>query len=952
MKKIYILLAFVTLSAVSFAQTTGSVKGKLIDSLGKQSLKDASVTVVDTKDSSVIVFGLAKADGSFEIRNIPYGSFLLHVSFAGYDPVYKRITVSSTVPVADMGTVFLLVKANDLGNVTVTQSPITMRKDTIVFDASQFKTKPNAVVEDLIKKLPGMDVDKAGNIKSQGETVQRVLVDGKRFFGDSDPKMATKNLPPDVVDKIQVFDDLSDQAKFTGFDDGNRVKTLNITTKKDKRKGYFGKAVLGDGTDGVYDESVNLHRFNGNQQISLLGQANDINKQNFSQQDILGGGGTRGGGGGGAGGMRISVGGAGGGGGGGITTTIGGGLNYRDAWGPNTDAYGSYFYSNLRGVTNQQSLAQNIITPDSSTFSNQTSNSVSRTENHRISFNIESKFDSMNSMVFRPSITFQTSTPYSSATTLTTGGSSGKLINSSVNNASSTNTGYNISGANLQLRHRFAKKFRTASLDLGLSASANNGDGYNYAINKFYQPITKVDTLNQHYTDSANTFSINPTFSYTEPIGANQILEFRYNYSYTQNNSTNNTYEYNNGSHGFTSFDSIFSNSYKFISTSNRMTVSYRVQDPKYNFSIGTGVQYLDFNSKNTTKNITVARNYVSFTPNANFTYNFTRTNTLRVFYNGNTGTPSVAQLQPITTTSDAINFQVGNPNLKPQFSHSFRLLYTNFDVVTQRVIFATINASAIVNDIQSSVIQNPNGGRTTTYVNLDGTYNISGYFNYGFPLKKPKSNLNFTTNVSYSQYQTLVNNVSDFTKTTNLGETIKWTTNIKNNFDMNFGSTTNYTILNNSLQPTLNSNYYTQTFSVEFTAYTNSGWLIASDFDYSYSTNRAAGYNTSVPLLNPSIAKLFGKNQAAEFRLTCFDLLNQNQSATRTTSGNSIVDSKSNVLTRYVMLTFTYNLRQFAGAGQKMPGMFQGQQGNRPGGAQRGGMQMGNMMRGGGFNP
>jgi len=952
MKHIFTLLFLAFLSGQAIAQTDGTVKAKLIDTIGKQSLKDASVKILGIKDSSLVAFGLAKDDGSFEIKNVPFGSYTLRISFYGYTTINQRVTISETVPVADLGTVYLQGEEHDLAGVTVTESPIKIKKDTVEYSASAFHTKPNANVEDLINKMPGMNVDKNGNVTHQGEAVQRALVNGKRYFGDSDPKMATKNLPPDVVDKIQVFDDLSDQAKFTGFDDGNRVKTINIITKKDKSTGYFGRAVAGAGTAGVYDENLNLHRMNGNQQLSLLAQGNDDNKQNFTPQDILGGGG---GGGRGGGGRTITIGGGGGGSstGPGITTTWAGGLNYRDVWGKNTDAYGSYFFNSQHVDVDQQSHQQALIS-DSSQFTDASQHSISRNVSHRINFNIESKLDTVNSIVFRPNITFQNSTPNASSTSSTTG-TNGSPLYQSINNTSSNNTGYSINNSNFQFRHRFQKRGRTISLDMNVSASANNGDGLNYAVNSFFSPTTRIDTINQHYVDSFSSFSFNPTLSYTEPLGKNQMLELSYNYTYNHNNTINSTYDFNNGNHGFTNFDSLFSNSYKFSSNSNRVTLSYRIQNPKFNLSVGSGLQFLDFNSDNTTKNVIVARSYTNITPNAVFQYSFSRTKSLRIFYNGNTGTPSVAQLQPIPTTTDSINFQVGNPNLKPQFTHSFRLLYTNFDVVTQRVIFATINASTIVNDIQSSIVQT-NTRKTSTYVNLDGTYNVNAYFSYGFPIKKIKSNLNFNTNATYSQSQSIVNGASDYTRNTNLGETIKLTTNLKTNFDMNFSSTTNYTIIRNTLQPTLNSDYYTQTFTADFTAYTNTGWLIASEFSYQFSGNHAPGYNTSVPLLNPSVAKLFGKTQAAEIRLTCFDALNQNQSVTRVASGNTITDSRTNVLTRYLLLTFTYNLRQFAGQTPNQKNPLQGAfpPGMRPpGGGRDGGM--GNIMRGGpsgGFNP
>ncbi len=927
MNKILSLFVFLFLSAAAIAQTVGTVKGKLVDSLNKQSLKDASITVLDARDSSLEVFGLAKADGTFNITNIAFGKMIIAVKFQGYDPFYRTITFSKSNATVDLGIVSMKTADNTLTEVVVTQSAMRMKGDSVEFSAGAFKTKPNAVAEDLIKKLPGMEVAKDGTIKSQGETVQRVLVNGKRFFGD-DPKLATKNLPPDVIDKIQVFDDLSDQAKFTGFDDGNRVKTINITTKKDMRKGAFGKAVVGAGTDGNFDESFNLSAIKGDQQFTFLGQGNDINKQNFTQQNIGGGRGGGGGGGGGTGGSSS-----------GITTIWAGGVNYRDAWSKDVDAYGSYFYNAPKLFIQQGSNTQNVITADSSTYNNSTSTSTTNSSNHKINFNIEDRIDSNNSLIFRPNVTFQNSNPISVSNNTTTAGPNGLLITQTSSNTSSYNSGYNISGSNLTFRHKLAKKGRTISVDLGFSASDNNGDGLNYSINNYTRPVAKIDTINQRYVDSTRSISMNPTVSYTEPIGKNQMIELRYSYSYNNNTSINNTYRFDNVGKTFSQFDSLYSNSYKYTSTSSTANLSYRIQKTKYNFNIGTGLQFMDINSNNTTKNVIVARNFVNFTPTANFTYNFTRTKSLRIFYTGRTGQPSTSQLQPVKTTSDSINFQIGNPDLKPQFTNSLRLLYTSFDPFTQRVIFATINASIIGNDIQSSITTLPTGGRQTTYVNLGGTYTVNGYFNYGFPIKTPKSNLNFQTNLGYSQSQSLQNGISSYTKNTTLQETVKWTTNLKKNFDMNLSASYMGNPVRNTLIPSQNTNYTTASVAADFTVYSNNGWLIASDFDLTQYGNRPTGYNSSVFLITPSIAKQFLKNKAGELRLSCFDVLKQNTAITSSASANQFITSRTNNLTRYFMLTFTYNLRSFAGQQQRnnnnnpMRMMMQGMPGGRMGG-------------------
>ncbi|MEP6724759.1 MAG: outer membrane beta-barrel protein, partial [Bacteroidota bacterium] len=584
--------------------------------------------------------------------------------------------------------------------------------------------------------------------------------------------------------------------------------------------------------------------------------------------------------------------------------------------------------------------------PDSSTFTAQNNNSIRQNQNHRINFNIEQQLDSNNSIIFRPNISFQHANSGSSQQTMYTGGSeNGVPIYNTKSNSSQANDG-NSGQYDLLFRHKFEKKFRTLSVDMNVQNSLNNGVGTNYAINSHFSPTDYADTLNQHIVTGSTGLTVSPTFSYTEPIGKNQLLEFNYNYSYTKNTSERYTYSLNHLSSKYDRFDSLYSNAFENTYNSNRLTINYRVQNAKYNLSVGSGLQARNVNSINTTKSTEINQHYLNLTPTVNFQYVFSKTRNLRINYSGRTGQPAINQLQPIITTSDSINFSQGNPNLKQQFTNSLRLLYTNFNPVTQRVIFATINASMISNDIQNSIVYLPSppnakGSQLTTPVNLSGTYNISGYFNYGFPLKKPKSNVNFITNAAYGQSQTLVNSVSAYSKNTTLGETISWTTNLKNNFDMNLASATTYYIARNSLQPLQNLNYYTEVVSAEITYYTKNGWLLATDFDYTYNGNRPAGYNSSVPLLNPSIAKQIFKNKQGEIRLSVFDLLNQNQSVTRTISSNAIQDTKTNVLTRYTMLSFTYNLRKFAGQGQKMPGMFRGMRNgmrNMPGGFDGGG--------------
>ncbi|HLI93714.1 MAG TPA: TonB-dependent receptor, partial [Puia sp.] len=753
---IFWLLLGISYATPSFSQskTRGSVRGAVADSAANTApLPNATVSIRPVGgDSTTAEYAVSNKQGAFLFRGLPVGRYFVLITYEGFAHVGRDVQITDSNANVDLGT-FYLQHSNDLLEAAIVQRPpMGIKKDTVEYNAGSFAVKPNGTAEDLLNKMPGITVDHSGTVTAQGETVQRVMVNGKRFFSD-DPKLATRNLPPDIIDKIQVFDDLSDQSKFTGFDDGNRVKTINIITKKNTNKGYFGKFVAAGGTNEDYDESLNLHRFDGNRQISLLGQGNDINKQNFTPQDIFGGGGGRRGGGPSASTSYQSN---------GVTTVWAGGANYRNTLGTNpnhsTDIYGSYFYNYQHVLQTQTdssiSPVPNDYGADSSLVSSGGNTAISRISSHRVFFNVESRIDSNNSIIFRPNITFERSTPNGSSFSTETD-NHGNLVNSLIGHTSSENAGFQISNSNLQIRHRFAKPYRTISLDINTTANINNGSGYTYSVNNFYFPLKRVDTINQFYNDSVHAWTLTPTLSYTEPIAKDQILQFTYSHTYNTSTSINNTYDYVDLQKSYSHFDYLFSNSYKFKSNADNAGLYWRIQHPTYNLSVGSGIQWTNFTSINTTKDTTVARNYVNFTPSVNFHYNMSNTRHLRVFYRGSTGTPSPSQLQPLVTTSDSVNFQLGNPALKPQFTHSLRVLYADFDPSTQHVMFATVNASTIVNDIQNVSYYNKEGGKNSTYANLNGTWNVSAFFNYGFPLKHPKSNLNFMTNVQYSQSQT-----------------------------------------------------------------------------------------------------------------------------------------------------------------------------------------------------
>ena len=532
-----LLLSGLFFAKPSFSQSKvrGTVKGVLVDSAhGKQPLQNATISIRPLGgDSSDAEYAVSDKKGAFQFRGLTAGQYFVLITYEGYQHMGRNITISDSSANVDLSTLLLQPADEMLAAAIVQRPPMGIHNDTVQYNAGLFSTKPNAVAEDLLKKMPGVQVDNSGNITAQGETVQRILVNGKRFFSD-DPKMATRNLPPDMIEQVQVFDDLSDQSKFTGFDDGNRVKTINFITKKNMVKGVFGKYVAGAGTDQDYDESLNTHVFRGDQQVSVLGQANDLNKQNFTAQDIFGGSGGQGrrAGGGGGGGGGGGIGGGSGGGGGtnsagassagtsfqstGVTTIWAGGLNYKNTVdNGKVDIYGSYFYNQQHIVTRTTdstiSQLNSEVTglPDSSQTTAGSQYSISRITNHRVYFNLEDRFDSNNSLIFRPNIIFQHSDPSGSSFTNTTN-PAGQAVNSLNGHSSSSNTGFSLPNADLQFRHRFAKPFRTISLDITGSGNVNDGNGYTYSADNFYIKDS-AHTLNQYYNDSLHAITIQPS---------------------------------------------------------------------------------------------------------------------------------------------------------------------------------------------------------------------------------------------------------------------------------------------------------------------------------------------------------------------------------------------------------------------------------------------------------
>ncbi len=934
MKNSILIVCLIILNAIQALGQTFTVKGSVEIANPSNVAKGASAALITT-EGKPYKGAFADDNGNFEIPEVEPGSYQLSIGYVGYETYTKDITLIDQS--IDVGVIILDERTYNLGEVKIEghQTPAIQKGDTTEFNADAYKTNPDADAQDLIEKLPGVVLDR-GRVQAQGEDVRQVLVDGKPFFGN-DPTAALRNLPAEVVQKIEIFDQQSEQSQFTGFNDGNTQKTINIVTRPGMRNGEFGKMYAGYGQDNTYQGGGNINIFNEDQRISIIGQTNNINQQNFSTEDLLGVVGSSGsrrggfGGGGGRGGRR---GGRGGGGTSvndflvgtqnGISETHSLGINYSDNWGKKWEVSGSYFFNyqdnNALEDINQTYFLEGVSDQDYAE-SNQTD---SRNINHRFNSRMEYNINTKSSLIIIPRLTVQENAGTERTEGFTFQGA--EQLNSSNSLFSSDLSAVNFSNMILY-RQRFEKRGRSFSVRLQTGYNENNGDNdLESDINYFTRPIS-FDTLRQRSNLVSDQWSLGANISYTEPLSQTMMLQTFYEIEPQWNDSEKETLAFQEITNDYTRLDtglsSTFSNLY--LSQQIGTGIRYFTQNRKLMGMIRVAYQWANLDNEQVfPSDFDISRTFRNVIPMAMMRYRINQQKNFMLFYRPSTQVPSVTQLQDVLDNSNPIRLSIGNSDLEQNIQHRLFMRYSSTKTEKGQIFFLLLSGSYADNYIgNNTIIANRDttlangvtlqqGGQLSQPVNIDGYRNLRSVLTFGFPVRFLKSNLNLNLTADYTRSPGLVNNETNFANSGTLGLGVVLSSNFSEKVDFTISSRSNVSQVENSLRTDLNQEYFNQNTSLRLNLIFWDGMVFRSTIAHQLYSGLSDGFNDDFILWNMGLARKFLKDDRGELQVSVFDLLKQNNSISRTISDAYIQDVRTNVLQQYVMLTFTYQLRHF----------------------------------------
>lgn len=899
------LAAVFILSGAAAQETTVNATGTLRDATDGSGLIGATVLFQNVKDSTKTRYTVTGLNGEFTVTHLEKAFYRITIQSLGYVSNTRIVRVGELdLP---LGVIKLEPDTKMLNAIEIKGDvvPVEQKGDTVQYNADAFKVNADASSLDLVKKMPGIVVDQSG-ISANGETVQQVLLDGKRFFGQ-DPLLSLNTIPAEVVQKVEVFDQQSQQSQMTGFNDGKTTKTMNLVTKENKRNGVFGKLYGGYGTSDLYKYGGSLNAFKNDRRLTITGMSNNINQQNFSDDDLAGVSGGNGGfrpPGSGNNFSTVTQ--------NGITKTNAIGVNFTDNWGKNITFEGSYFFNQSHNNNDQEVNRETFLT-DETQYYNQTQDASTDNLNHRLNARMTYKINDKNTLILRPTFSFQNNESNTHTLGATTN-ESGELLNNTENQYLSNNEAYSLSNE-MTFQHKFEKIGRSLSWDL--TTGTSNTDRKNY-----YEDFT-TDSLTEYLTDEQQ-HNVKSGITYTEPIWQSGQLSGTYEISYTDRSSDKSTYLQDSET-GERRFSQSLSNTFESGYTTHNSSVHLANRAFGKFYDIGLSYQRAILNNDQVYPTAYgFNKSFNSLLPVVMGRVEFKGGGDMFLRYTGSTTAPSVTQLQSVINNSNPLFLSTGNADLSQSYTHSLmlRTRKTNADKNTsfsnqfrvENTSNYITNATSVMtkDSVLTEDVTAQRGAQISKPINLNGYWNVSGSSTYSILVSKLHSNLNTTLGVGYRRLPGQTNDVYNLSNTYTGSGRLSLVSNFSKDIDFNFYYDFSGNLVENSIQSGNNSHYTTQKMGGTMNLTFWKGFVFRNDVTYQIYNGISASSDFSYTLWNMSIAKKMLKNNLGELELSVYDLLNQNQSISQSVNTSYIQETRTQVLQQYFMLTFTYQLRKF----------------------------------------
>lgn len=890
---------FILISIFQVSGQTYHITGTVLRASDNAKVSAATVMVLSPRDTSLIKGDITGDSGAFLIEGIKRGSYLLGVQYIGYETLEKRIEVVDSD--LDVGSLIISETATWLNDVVVgaRRSTGTQMGDTTQYDAAAFKTLKDASAQSLIEKLPGVNQD-GGNLQAEGENVVQILVDGKPFFGQ-DVRTALQNLPAEVIESVQIYDRQSDKAEMSGFDDGELEKTINIITKPNRRRGIFGKLSGGAGNDDRYLAGASLNFFNEERRVTLTGLSNNINALNYSADPNS------------QGETRPQN---------GIIKTNSGGINFVDTWAEKIEVSGSYLYRSRENVGNDFLIREYVLPSSEGQIYRENGESFQLNQDHLVRMRFVYRLDKRNRLIFRPHASIRNDQEESNFFGRTTVGND--PVNQTENQREAENKDFDL-GGRLFYSHRFLKKGRSITLGLNAGNSTNEDQADRVAENTFFTEDIRTEILNQYITRDRTGSNWEADISYTEPVGKKGQIELEYEIGDNVDKSDRITFDVLDAMDP-TEYrpDTFLSNTFESDYLSQEIELGYQYRSDKFRIQ-------MELENRNTRlKNdqqfpqpFFLERTFNNIAPTVRIDFQFTKTKRLDLDYDTYNRTPNIGQLQDVIDISNPLHLRTGSPDLEQAFTHRLRARFRSRNPENDQSFYLYLSGSTTEDYItngstiaeRSMILEEgiilEKGSQLTRPVNLDGYWDVRSYVNYGIPLEFIKSNGSFFGGVNFTRRPGLINEEINFSASSNFRAGLTVSSNINDQIDFQFSTRSSYNLVNNSVRSSLNNNYFSQSSRFRFDWVWNK-LVYRMNVNHRFNNGLAEDLDRSFILLNMSIGTKFMKNDLGELSVSVYDLLRQNNNISRSVNELYIEDSESNVLQRYFMLTFNYNLRHF----------------------------------------